>query len=236
MVVIHKPATTRFPARVEFVMALNDGIDPSSPRSDARPFWPTRKELRECGWVALLFACLMVVGLAPLALIPLLWLLPAGDDWPIVATRIGLVIGVGVGWRIAINAAARFGSRVFRGRLPASFGDDLLHESPPTASLTQALRENWSLLVVASVGLAVFLGWLDFNNPALNVANAPRRGRGVIVVLQWCQGNPNTVSASALIVFLGSLGLYLYRAFTAWRRGTSIISDARRRDEHPSVS
>jgi hypothetical protein len=73
----------------------------------------------------------------------------------------------------------------------------------------------------AGLGLLVFLGYLDFKSPLLTVPNAPKRFRGLVAVVQWCRGHPNTVTASALVTGVGSALLYAYRVQSAWHRSAT---------------
>jgi hypothetical protein len=44
---------------------------------------------------------------------------------------------------------------------------------------------------------AVFLGYLDPRAPLLAVHNAPKKFRGLVAVVKWCRGHPNTVRTSS---------------------------------------
>ena len=156
--------------------------------------------------------------LAPAVLfLPIFWLVPAGDDWPIVAVRIVLVstaIGVTYWW---LGFAKNKLSRFFRGRLPDATIDAFINserrKEPDSARI--AALQNWELLVAAALAFLVAYWFLNFNNPGAVLNNGPRRLRGAIRLLQWCQGNPNTVVTSSVLVACFTLGLYVYRVVRA---------------------
>src|SRR5262245_25592725 len=104
-----------------------------------------------------------VAALAPMPLLLMLRLLPGGDQWWLVVTRIGLVLAFVAAYRAWIDVAARIARQVFSGRLSPEIDDWLRHEDPPPANALQALRANGHLALFAALGLSVSMGYVDFD-------------------------------------------------------------------------
>jgi hypothetical protein len=145
-----------------------------------------------------------------------LWLVPAGDDWPIVALRI-LLLTTAIGvcyWWFELGKNKR--SSLFRGKLSDGTSDELaVAERQKPDSPKDAAVRNWELLVVAAFAFLVAAWLLYFNNPGPVLEAGPRRLRGAVKILQWCRGNPNTVVSSAVLVGCFTCGLYAYRVARA---------------------
>ena len=185
-------------------------MDPASKPTPWGRFWPTTSE----AWGMLGLLAYAVVLSVPVVLFLLLfWLVPAGDNWPIVALRILLVtiaIGITYGW---FEFAKHRLSQPFRGKLPDATIDALTTtkrvEEPSSAK--DAAVKNWELLAVA-VGAFLLAAWvMSFNHPGPVLEAGPRRVRGAVWLVQWCRGNPNTVVSSAILAGCFTFGLYVYR-------------------------
>jgi hypothetical protein len=189
------------------------------PTADLKPsgsgrFWPTSSE----AWSMVELLALAAARAAPVIIfLLLLWLVPTGDDWPIVALRIMLLttaIGVCYWW---FEFGKNKRSNLFRGKLSDRTIDELAvaeRRKKPDNPKNAAVR-NWELLVVAAFAFFVAAWLLNFNNPGPVLDAGPRRLRGVVKILQWCRGNPNTVVSSAVLVGCFTLGLYVYRVARA---------------------
>jgi hypothetical protein len=182
-------------------------------------FWPEWKTL----WIFCAYVALGTGRIAPLVLfLPLLWLVPAGDNWPIVVARISLIVTLLATYYFWVPYVRRTLPRLFRGRIPDETIDSIFQAAPKTESpptLARAIM-SWDLLVFAALAIFVFWGVVHWNNPALQVGAAPRRLRGAIRIILWCQGNPNTTQTAAVIVGLGSLAMYVYRIVTVFRQAS----------------
>src|SRR5262245_39371659 len=116
-----------------------------------------------------------VAALAPMPALLTLRLLPGGDQWRLVAARIGLVPAFVGAYRAWLDVAARIARQVFTGRLSPEVDDWLRHEDPPPANALQALRANGHLALLAALGLSVSMGYVDFDSPLLKAHSAPKR-------------------------------------------------------------
>lgn len=190
---------------------LDPTADPKS--SGSGRFWPSRSE----AWSLVELLGLAAARAAPVIIfLPLLWLVPAGDDWPIVALRI-LLLTTAIGvcyWWFELGKNKR--SSLFRGKLSDGTRDELaVAERQKPDNPKDAAVRNWELLVVAAFAFLVAAWLLYFNNPGPVLDAAPRRLRGAVKILQWCRGNPNTVVSSAVLVGCFTFGLYAYRIVRA---------------------
>jgi hypothetical protein len=168
--------------------------------------------------MALLFLSVLALAFAPWVPLLPLRLLPGGDQWWLVAARVAIVLAWAAAYRPWIGFAQRVAIRVFTGKFTPEFDDWLRHQELPPVGAWQGVRANAYLGLFAALGLAVFLGYLDPRAPLLAVHNAPKKFRGLVAVVQWCRGHPNTVSTSSLVVGVGSLALYGYRVRAAVQR------------------
>jgi hypothetical protein len=140
------------------------------PERPTRPFRPTRCEAKDAAWVLLLFLSLPVVAFAPMVLLPLRWL-PGGDNWWLVASRIGVVLTVAVAYRVWLDGAARIARKVFAGRLTPELGDWLQREEPPPANPLQAPASQPVLGALRRPGTVRVLGLL----PSFRTGKPPIR-------------------------------------------------------------
>lgn len=187
-------------------------------QDDRRPFWPTRQEAAALGWAVLLFLFMLAAIVVPLVPLALLVWLPEGDTGWLFALRVGIVAVYVLTYRVWIDRMVVVARRVFTGRISPAIDDWLRHEEPPPVGAWQALRANAHLGVFVVLGLVVALGLLEIRSPLLATHDAPRKFRRLVAVARWCQGNPNTVRASALVAGLGSLALLGLRVRAAARR------------------
>jgi len=177
-------------------------------------FWPSHSE----AWSMVGLLALAAARAAPVIIfLPLLWLVPAGDDWPIVALRIMLVItaiGVSYWW---FGFGKKKHPYLFRGKLSDAATEALAvaeRRKKPDNPKNAAVR-NWELLAVAAFAFLVAAWLLYFDNPGPVLEAGPRRLRGAVKLVQWCRGNPNTVVSSSVLVGSFTLGLYVYRVVLA---------------------
>lgn len=185
----------------------------SNPVGDAsRQFWPTRTEARRVLWGVIAFFTLLACVFGPIVLLfSLGYVLPSGDDWGIVTIRLLFVAFAICGCYWWFKFASKTIPSRFRGRLSDEALDAFTCDEPdeqPTTAVAAATR-NWQLLVIALVTLCVASGVIDFDSPWLNIDAGPRRTRGLVSLVQWCRGNPNTVTSSAVIVGTAALAWYV---------------------------
>ncbi len=196
----------------------NDGTGspllPSNNIATSRRFLPTRTEMwGVAGFLTYFFSLSVPV----LFFLPLL-LLPAGDNWPIVLARILLATASFCASWWWISLAKKKFPKFFRGRLSDEVIDSFIATKPqmkPNSPIDAALK-NWQLPVLTAAACLVFWGIVNINNPGLNINGWPRRFRGVVRLLVWCLGNPNTVRSASALVGLTALMLYAHRVRSAY--------------------
>jgi hypothetical protein len=180
----------------------------------SKQFWPTRTEGSRVFWgsVAVVTLCTSIVG--PVALIIAIgYFLPSGDNWGIVTIRLLFVALAFCGWYGWFKFASITIPNWFRGRLSDETLDAFTREEPteqPTTAFAAA-RKNWQLIVIALVALCIALGIIDFDSPWLDFDAGPKRTRGLVRLIQWCRGNPKTVTSSAVIVATVSSAWYVFQ-------------------------
>jgi len=193
-------------------LRLYEGSLPADGTS--KPFWPTRAEGGRVFWgvVALVTLCASIFG--PIVLfIGIGYFLPSGDDWSVVTIRLLFVALAVLGYYRWFQFASKTIPSWFRGRLSDEALDAFTRDEPkerPTSPVAAATR-NWHLLAVALVAFCVALGVIDFDSPWLNIDAGSRRTRGLVRLIQWCRGNPNTVSSSATIVGTAAFAWYVFQ-------------------------
>lgn len=185
----------------------------------SRQFWPTRAEARRVLWGFFAFVTLLAGVFGPMVLlISMGYFLPSGDNWGIVTIRLLFVVLAVLGWYWWVKFASKTIPNWFRGRLSdetlEAFTRDEPTEQPQTA--VAAALKNWQLPVIAIVALCVAIGIIDFDSPWLNIDAGPKRARGLVRLIQWCRGNPNTVTSSAVLVGTATSAWYVFQI----RRGT----------------
>ena len=193
-------------------MASSD--DRGSPPETKRPFWPTRQEAGQTTWLILLLLFLPFATFAPLLLLLPLVLLPAGDEWGLVAIRFGLILAFAIAHRIWIDHALGLARRSLVGRLSAPFEEWLQVEEPLPTGRLQALRENVHLVVFFAIGVSVLLG---SGSSLTEIGHAPGKFGWIVAVFRWSRGNPNTTTAAAALIAIGSALLCVRRVYSAGR-------------------
>lgn len=203
----------------------------SNPVDEAsRQFWPTRTEARRVLWGFIAFFTLLACVFGPIVLlISLGYFLPSGDDWGIVTIRLLFVAFAIHGYYWWFKFASKTIPNRFRGRLSdealEAFTRDRRNEQPTTA--VAAAARNWQLLAIALVAFCVASGVIDFDSPWLNIDAGPRRTRGLVRLIQWCRGNPNTVRSSSVIVGTAALAWYVLQI-----RCATVNTDGTRGSRH----
>lgn len=187
---------------------------------DSKQFLPTITETQNLLWGGVAWAVFFVSLLAPVAIFGVLgYLLPPGDDWGMVALRllfISVVCLVCYRWVKFVSAII---PGWFRGRVSDQTLDAMTRQEPrdePKSRKAAALK-YFHLVIIALVTFCIACGAIHF--PDIKVG--PRRIRGLIGLIQWCRGNPNTVTASAGLVGAGALVLYFYRIYRASVKASS---------------
>ncbi len=155
-------------------------LDPSADPATASRFWPSPSDAR--GMLGLI-AYAATFSPPVILFLSLLWLIPAGDDWPIVAVRILLVttaIAVSYWWFVYAQQKL---CRLFRGKLSDATIDAFANAERPEepTSARQAAVRNWELLVVAVSAFLVAAWILNFNIPGDVLDNATARARGCAI-------------------------------------------------------
>lgn len=79
-------------------------------------------------------------------------------------------------------------------------------------------------MIIAGVAFSVAFGAIDFDSPWFEIDGGVRRTRGLVLVIQWCRGNPNTVTSSAMLVGAAASACYLYRIWRAMVRSDAKAS------------
>jgi hypothetical protein len=180
----------------------------------SKQFWPTRTEGSRVFWgfVAFVTLCASIVGPIALAIV-IGYFLPSGDNWGIVTIRLLFAALVFCGWYWWFKFAFKSIPNWFRGRLSDETLDAFTREEPTEQPKTAvaAARKNWQLLVIALVALCIALGIIDFDSPWLDIDAGPKRTRGLVRLIQWCRGNPKTVTSSAVIVGTVAAAWYVFQ-------------------------
>lgn len=194
-------------------IALALHLDPQSNPVDGatREFWPTRTEARSVLWGVIAVFTLLVCVLAPVGLFFALgYFLPSGDNWGVVTIRLLFVAFAFLSYCWWFRFASKTMPKLFRNRLSDETIDSFMRSEPPEqpATVVAAATRNWHLPVVAFVAFCLAFGAIDFNSPWLQVHGGPRRTRGLVLLIQWCRGNPNTTRSSGLIVGTAALAWY----------------------------
>ena len=191
------------------------GISVDQP-AEGKPFLPSRESFRNGCRTGFWNAAMVVTFLLPAA-IPIVGFLtiPSGDNWPVVAERIGVVVAfVGAFYWWIGRCKVNF-EKWFRGRATDAFVTDFTTTKPPEPFKWQTFLWNQSWLLIASaLGFAIFFRLIDLNVLKLNL-DGPRRLRGFVYILTWCRGNPNTVATSSLLAAIGCAGGFCYQMFTS---------------------
>lgn len=202
-------------------------------------FWPKGNEAKKVVWglvaIVTFFACL----LGPIAVVFLIgYFLPSGDNWPIVAIRLLFVVFavLGVYWwlKFAISTIPNW----FRGKLSGEALDEFTRKEPadePTTGKAAAIK-HWQVAVVALVAFCVAFGAIDFDSPLLKIDAGPKRTRGLVRLIQWCRGNPNTVTSSSLLVGVASLAWYANQIRRAVAKPKSNLPDTRQATNEDTAS
>lgn len=192
-----------------------------------KSFWPTGTEIRRWRWGSVAIATFLACFIGPAALaIAVGFLLPPGDQWSVVALRlvwIASAVAGGVWWVKFVS------SRIpswFRGRVSDEMLAWLTHQPVAEEVMTAkaAAIRNWQLVVVAGVAFSVAFGAIDFDSPWLDIDGGVRRTRGLLRVIQWCRGNPNTVTSSAVLVGTAASAWYVYQIGRAMVRSNAKAS------------
>ena len=144
-------------------------------------------------------------------------LFPPGDNWGTVGLRLSLLVLAAGGVYWWVNFTRRKLPDLFRGKLSDETLGALTREEQgdEQKTATGAVLKNWELPLIAILAFCVAFGVIDFNNPWLNMNGASPRARGLVRLIAWCCGNPNTLVSLSVLVGLGALGLYSYRIVRA---------------------
>lgn len=178
----------------------------------SRGFWPTRTEARRVLWGVLAVFTLLFCILVPMALLVALgYFLPSGDNWGVVTLRLVFVAFSLLAYNWWFRFASKTMPELFRKRLSDETIDSFMRSEPPEqpANAVAAAKRNWQLPVAALVALSLAFGVIDLNSPWLKIDAGPRRTRGLVLLIQWCRGNPNTTRSSGLIVGTAALAWYV---------------------------
>ena len=107
---------------------------------------------------------------------------------------------------------------LFRGKFADATIDSFVESQSPKepGSTKEAVLMNWQLLVIMAIAFLVVFGVINLNNPAMQPNVGPQRFRGLVRILAWCRGNPNTVTTSSALVGIGTLALFVYRVLRTY--------------------
>ena len=188
-------------------------LDSSSDTKDETSgrFWPTRTEARGLFWGLVAFATLAGSILVPFGLVIAIgFYMPPGDTWGIVAGRLLFVATAMIAGYMWLQYASATIPNWFRGRISDETLDAFLADEPPESPTTAraAAVKHWQVAAIALLAFCIASGVIDFQSPWLDIDAGSKRTRGAIRVLQWCRGNPNTVTSSSFIVGLVATGWY----------------------------
>jgi len=195
------------------LLVLGFRIHPESSAKDrTRHFLPAQSET----WsMASMWALAVADIMPPVLCIAIAYLLPAGDDWGLVALRLSLLVIAGcawVGWRMWVRPRIE---TWFRGKI----SDDVIektdrneHQDIPRIGIASEWN-TWGLALIAIPAFCVVFGVIDFDSPWLDSDVERSRGQGRVLALfiAWCRANPNTVWSAALLLGVGALGLFAFR-------------------------
>ena len=196
----------------------------------SKQFWPTRREARGVLWGFVAFVTLCACILGPLGIVIAVGVfLPAGDTWGIVAVRL-LFIGAAVlAWYWWVKFAATTIPNWFRGRLSDETLDAITRDEPseePKTAKAAAIK-YWQVAAIALVAFCVGFGVIDFHSPWLNIDAGPKRTHGLVRLLQWCRGNPNTVTSSSILVGAAALAWYIFQVCRVVAKPNATLSRTR---------
>jgi MFS family permease len=201
----------------------------STPANEAsKQFWPTRTEARRVLWGFVAFVTLCACVFGPIAiLISFSFFLPSGDNWGIVTVRLLFIVLAILGCYWWVEFASTTIPNWFRGRLSNETLDAITSDEPPEEPQTAkaAAIKNWQLAVIALVAFCVASGVIDFGSPWLNIDAGPKRTRGFVRLIQWCRGNPNTVTSSSVLVGTAASAWYVLRIRRAAVRTKANLPD-----------
>lgn len=183
---------------------------------EPKPFLPRRRDLIELVWNTLFYGSLIaLVILIPAIFAALMFFVfPPGDDWGIVMLRFTAVsIALAAGYLLwqKLPSIMRL---MFEGKVSEAMLSDL-DSKPAEASVVlsplAAAWKHWRLALITLIAFAIALGVIDLNHPAMRFDGAPRRLRGIVEIINWCRGNPNTFRSSALLVGFASAGWFGFK-------------------------
>ena len=201
-----------------FVLGMWLSPTEQNPEKQAGSFWPDLPEgqvARDIFWKCASVLVYSVSVILPYVIFGLIfYALPGDDRW---ATAIGRNVCLALALLVTFGVrkfAWRAIAKGFLGKVPAEWVEENLREPPrqKSATVSESIRRNWRLPVVAAVALAVAAGVLDRIGP---VQPAKVRGKANVIRhgLISYQSYPNTVRLSALLVFLGTFGTFVGRTF-----------------------
>jgi hypothetical protein len=183
-------------------------------------FWPKRQEIA----VALAGVTATTLMAVPFAiLLTMIWLMPAGDDWPLVIARLaclGTWFALSFAWWRKIRAT-------FRDRFRHVFPQESLEKvhaywnADKSPTRIQSICGCLTWLTIGILAVLIAVNVIDLNG--FQMGNAPRKLRGLAVIINWCQGNPNFTRSSMVIASIISVALsaqYARAAITSkqlWR-------------------
>lgn len=187
--------------------------------AEKKPFLPSAESFRSGMKVGFWNVAMVLTFLLPFTLLVTGFLLiPNGDNWPIVIERV-VVVAVFLGTFLWWTSRCRVSfDKWFRGRASDALVDEFTKTKPPEPFSWKTFfwNETW-LLLASALGLAIFFGLIDFNAIKVNL-DGPRRLRGLVSILVWCRGNPNTLATSSLIAAIGCLVAFGYQTVNAMKQ------------------
>lgn len=194
---------------------------------DRRPFLSSKTDVREsCGHLLLAAAQLLFHSslLLPLSL---LWLIPAGDQPPQVASRL-LVVSLCLifCWQMIPRKSAiyrrLFGKFVSEQILKAY---DYTPAKPSATSMIGEIGQHWPLAIVGILMLTIVSGVVDFDRPWSGPGSSNGKSRWVGPMVEWFRINSNTTKSLAWLLGVGSLALFGYRIRCGWIQQTSVLKN-----------
>ena len=169
-------------------------------------------------------ATVLVCFIGPVALaIAVGLLLPPGDQWGVVALRLLWIVAAVVGWVWWVKFVSARIPAWFRGRVSEEMLVAMTRQQVADEAMTAkaAAIRHWQLVLIAGIAFSVAFGAIDFDSPWFEIDGGVRRTRGLMLVIQWCRGNPNTVTSSAVLVGTAASAWYVYQIWRAIERSNA---------------
>jgi hypothetical protein len=187
---------------------------------DRKPFLPSKTEIKEIGGVLFVTIMHMAFHIACLLPLSLLWMVPAGDQFPQVASRLFVVSLFLIVFNWMLKRKAAIFLRLFGNVVSAKI---LIEFDPPVppepTNVKAAIERNLHLGLAAALMLTVVSGAVDFNNPWVGPEKSWGKYKWIAHWLEWFRTNSNSTKSLAWLLGVGSLALFGYRI----RRGRNAI-------------